>query len=289
MKNNKRVYQIGNLLLEYEGPDFEEKEYWSQFRYYGEGRPDVVYRVTSVDSLELPSVPCVHRGEYVDVYADEHTYIRVHYDDKKNQPLIIDTCATKQEEMQVHQVECLANVAENMNSRLVLLLMDLPGQMLQYKAVFLHASYVLYNGEAILFTAPKQVGKSTQAALWEQHRGATVVNGDRVILREVDGRWMAYGSPFSGTSRICQNMTAPLKCIVTLSQYTENKIRKTTTIEAFAALLDGCTYETWDKSQVNVVSDLAKELILQVPIYRLDCLPDEGAVEILQEVLENGC
>ena len=55
--------------------------------------------------------------------------------------------------------------------------------LIAHESIILHASYVNYNGKAILFTAPSGTGKSTQAALWEEYKGAEIVNGDRVIIQ----------------------------------------------------------------------------------------------------------
>ena len=41
-------------------------------------------------------------------------------------------------------------------------------KLLQRSAVILHASYIDWDGSAILFTGPSGTGKSTQAELWEQ-------------------------------------------------------------------------------------------------------------------------
>ena len=59
------------------------------------------------------------------------------------------------------------------------------------------ASFIRWQGRGILFSAPSGTGKSTQANLWVQHQGAEVINGDRAALRQVGGRWQAFGLPYA--------------------------------------------------------------------------------------------
>lgn len=170
-------------------------------------------------------------------------------------------------------------------SHLVMHLMDLPRYFPDFGGVFLHASYIISQGRAILFTAPKQTGKSTQAALWAKYRGAEIINGDRVLLRKSGNTWRAWGSPYCGSSKICRSADAPIGAVVLLGQAPENRVRPAAPREALAALLDGCSYDVWDHRQVETVLTLAGELVEQVPMVRLDCLPEESAVCALEEFL----
>lgn len=68
--------------------------------------------------------------------------------------------------------------------------------LIKRERVILHASAVLYEGFAYLFTAPSGGGKSTQARIWENHLHAEVMNGDKVILRGNNSKtypWLAGG------------------------------------------------------------------------------------------------
>ena len=105
---------------------------------------------------------------------------------------------------------------------MVMKIMNLPRQILLQDGVFIHCSFVVKNGTAILFSGNKQVGKSTQAELWRKYRNTLTANGDRAILRKIDGVWCACGSPYCGTSQICENITCPVETIVILSQGKEN-------------------------------------------------------------------
>ena len=73
--------------------------------------------------------------------------------------------------------ELAADAAPGLGSGLILRWLELPARLLARDALFLHASFVGLGERAILFTGPKQIGKSTQAELWRRCRGARVLNG----------------------------------------------------------------------------------------------------------------
>ena len=157
--------------------------------------------------------------------------------------------------------------------------------LLQQDRLLLHASFVKYNGNGILFSGPSGIGKSTQADLWKRTMGAEIVNGDRAALGLSDEGWTAWGTPYAGTSGICQNEKAPLLAIVVLRQAKENRICKLSPIEALRYLYPEVTIHQWDARFVEKVTYLLTNLISTVPVFFLECLPDESAVEILREKL----
>ena len=72
--------------------------------------------------------------------------------------------------------------------------------LLEHRAFQLHASVIDWQGQGILFSAPSGTGKSTQADLWQTHAGATILNGDRAVIRWLDSQYRVYGSPYAGSS-----------------------------------------------------------------------------------------
>ncbi len=148
-----------------------------------------------------------------------------------------------------------------------------------------HCSFIEWNGEAILFTAPSGVGKSTQAELWKKYRNAKVMNGDRAAVMIKNGQIMAEGIPFSGSSKYCKQCSVPVKAIVYLSQASENSVKELNGREAFFKLWEGITINTWDKKDVDTISKVVSGLVGQVPIYHLACTPDESAVLALESEL----
>lgn len=153
--------------------------------------------------------------------------------------------------------------------------------LLPFNTLLFHSSYISVNGEAVLFSAECGVGKSTQAELWRKYRGAEVINGDKAgVSIEKDGVY-AHGLPFCGTSGICKNKTLPLKAIVLLGQAPENKIRRVTGVEAIRSLSGNIYLDFLAPGETQKCVDILIELLNKVPVYRLDCTPDERAVETL--------
>ena len=157
--------------------------------------------------------------------------------------------------------------------------------LLQQERLLLHASFIKYKGNGILFSGPSGIGKSTQAELWKRTRGAKIINGDRVAVGFSNEAWTAWGIPYAGTSGICNNEDAPLGAIVVLRQAKENRIRQLRSVEAIQYLYPEVTIHQWDAKFVEKITELLAKLISSVPVFLLECLPDENAVATLQEQL----
>ena len=148
-----------------------------------------------------------------------------------------------------------------------------------------HCSFVDRNGKAILFTAPSGTGKSTQAELWKKLRGAEIINGDRAAVRLVDGKLMAEGIPFAGSSEYCKNRSLPVEAIVCLGQAPVTAIREIRGYEAFSKIWEGVSVNTWDREDMERVSEVVQCAAAGLPIFHLPCTPDESAVIALEEAL----
>ena len=152
--------------------------------------------------------------------------------------------------------------------------------------VILHCSYIDIGGKAILFTAPSGTGKSTQAELWKQLRSAEIINGDRAAMRFADGKTWAMGIPFAGSSPYCENRTMPLAAIVCLGQAKKTTIRRLTGFAAFRRVWEGCSVNSWDRADMEQASATVSKILNQVPVFALDCTPDESAVIALEQAMQ---
>lgn len=156
--------------------------------------------------------------------------------------------------------------------------------LLRHDAVLLHSSVVLYQEKSVLFSGPSGAGKSTQARLWQEYLGATVLNGDRTVIRKIGEDFFGGGSMWSGTSGIFRPDFAPIAGIFLVEQGTENRLERLG-FEAFKPLLTQTIVNSWDPAFMSQVTQLLAELMDRIPIYRLTCLPNAEAVELARDTL----
>lgn len=170
-------------------------------------------------------------------------------------------------------------------SRNICDILSLETLLLHYNGFILHSSFIRWQQQGILFSAPSGTGKSTQADLWVEYEGAEIINGDRAGLRLIDGVWQAYGLPYAGSSHIYRNENAPVAAVVVLRQAKENRIRRLRAAEAIRFLYPEVTAHHWDREFVDRILNLLMELTEAVPVYLLECLPDRGAVELVKDTI----
>ena len=151
--------------------------------------------------------------------------------------------------------------------------------------LLLHASYVDYNGNGIVFTGPSGIGKTTQAELWEKYRDAKIINGDKVFIRYVDDKFFAYGSPWKGSSQYGLNHKSELKGIVVLLQSEKNCIRKLNDIEATQLFLPHVFMPRWSEKCMHYLLSSLNLLLEKIPIWLLECNLEEDAINITENAI----
>lgn len=165
-------------------------------------------------------------------------------------------------------------------------LLALERRLIARDSLIFHCAYMVYQGEAILFSAPSETGKTTQANLWEKYRGSRTVNGDRALLGKRDGRWTAQGWPVCGTSEVCHNEEFPIRAVVMLSQAKENQAQQLPPGRSFPLLYSQITVNKWNMKDHLHAIDLIQELAEGVPVFHLGCTISEEAVDCLEEALK---
>ena len=149
--------------------------------------------------------------------------------------------------------------------------------------VLFHASTVSHEGKGYMFLGPSGTGKSTHASLWQRYvPGTALVNDDNPVVR--DGK--VYGSPWSGKTPCYRNVSYPLGGIVVLSQAPYNKIVRLSGLQAYATLVASISGKRWDERVADGLHQTENTLVATVPIWHLECLPDEKAAKLCKLRIE---
>ncbi len=163
-------------------------------------------------------------------------------------------------------------------------------QLLDFDGMMLHASAVVMDGRAYLFTAPCGTGKSTHTALWQRVFGDKVImlNDDKPALRKIDGTWYAYGTPWSGKFNKNVNMRAPIAGICLLARGEVNKIAPFGGIPAFTALMEQTSRTRNGGPNWAKIAAHLDTLLREVPVWRMECNMDPEAALLSHRVMSGG-
>ena len=161
-------------------------------------------------------------------------------------------------------------------------------QLLKFNGMMLHASAVVLDGKAYLFSAPCGTGKSTHTKLWLQVFGdrALILNDDKPALRFEDGAWYVYGTPWSGKHDISANVRVPLQGICFLHQAKENTIERMDAKSAYPTLLNQ-TYRRNDPEGMIKTLELVGQLA-KLSVYSLGCTISKEAVMLAYHTIVEG-
>ena len=152
--------------------------------------------------------------------------------------------------------------------------------------ISLHASAVFCGNRAFLFMGRSGTGKSTHAALWMKYvPGVELLNDDNPTLRMIQGKAYTYGTPWSGKTPCYKPLCFPLGGMVRLKQAPANRFYRQTEVDAFAAILPGCSVIRQDVALRSCLYDTLVQLAEQVPVGILECRPDKEAALMCHRAL----
>lgn len=151
---------------------------------------------------------------------------------------------------------------------------------------FLHASAVVYNEEAYLFSAPSGVGKSTHTALWlEKFSGSYILNDDKPIVFPKKDGISVWGTPFAGKTDLHVNREVRLRAICFLKKGKENSIARINEDRAIALLLNN-TYRPKSSEGMNLLLDMIGQVVDRTEIFEMSCTSEPIAAEISYKAMK---
>jgi len=149
-----------------------------------------------------------------------------------------------------------------------------------------HSSVIGYKDHGYMFLGKSGTGKSTHSSLWLRYiKGTELMNDDNPVVRIIGNEARVYGSPWSGKTPCYRNIDNPLGAIVLLSQAPYNRIERFFKLQAYAAIVPSISGKRWDKRIAEGLHETENWLVGNVPVYHLECLPDEAAAQLCCETV----
>ena len=280
-----RYYQFAGMKIAVSMPEelfFEKESKLTPFRCEGP-EADWTFRFEKTEKLPPPEGELVTQDASRMIYAGPEFCVR--YLDAYNGNWEKASARVEYRQRQAWVRLRRERFPDKAIAKYVLLCLGIEHLAARNHGCIFHCSCIEHNGRAILFTAPSGTGKSTQAELWKQYRGARIINGDRAAVRLAEGDLLAEGIPFAGSSQYCENESLPIEAIVYLDQAPVTTIRKLRGYEAFSRVWEGVSVDTWDREDLESVSYVVQKIAERIPVYHLPCTPDESAIVALEEAL----
>lgn len=158
--------------------------------------------------------------------------------------------------------------------------------LLKFDGFMLHSSAVAVDNKAYLFSAPSGTGKSTHTQLWCTLFGekAVIINDDKPAIRQVDGKILAYGTPWSGKSDLNVNVGIPLQGICVLSRSENNFIEPLDEGEAIFSILNQ-TIRPEDERYMDLLLGLLDKTLGCVKVWKMGCNISTEAAKMAYETM----
>ncbi len=154
-------------------------------------------------------------------------------------------------------------------------------KIIDYDGFLLHGVIVDVGGCGVAFLAKSGMGKSTHTALWQEVLGEkiTVVNGDKPLIRIIDGEIFAYGTPWAGKEKIQTNTRTKLSKICFIERAEENsctELSKSKVLEKLLAQI----YKPKSGLKMAATIGLVETVMKECQFYTIRCNKEIKAAQV---------
>ncbi len=142
-------------------------------------------------------------------------------------------------------------------------------------AFLLHASVITHKDRTIAFVADSGVGKTTHTRHWLTcFEDVTVINGDKPIIRFVDGVPYVYGTPWRGKEGMGCNMRMPLTDVCFIVRNETDFVSAPT--DTATSLLGQIIIPPTPDLAIKTL-DMADKLVKSCNVFQLNCTAEPSS------------
>ena len=194
-------------------------------------------------------------------------------------PVDLTVCATDEQiadEREMADAEYSAGYLES-----IVLYRNIAERLPEYSGAVFHGAVIAHGGRAYAVTARSGVGKTTHLRLWLREFGDKVhiLNGDKPILRIINGTVMAAGTPWRGKECYGINEMLPLSGIAFLERSSVNFCEPLTPSQAMIPFVSQL-YVPRNAANAARALALANKILSSTPLFRLGVNMDPEAAHV---------
>ncbi len=144
--------------------------------------------------------------------------------------------------------------------------------------ILVHACGVDDNGEGLVFLGSSGAGKSTVARLLQDEPGVMVFNDDKIIVREINNLFYAYGTPWHGEVDAFYPGKIRIGKLFFIEHSNGNYVKSLSPVDAATRMFVRCFPSFWDRERMNSTLLLIDRIVSNVQCYELGFVPDESVI-----------
>jgi len=151
-----------------------------------------------------------------------------------------------------------------------------------YSEVILHAAGFALDGKGYCFAGTSGAGKSTLTGLLGDTPGLTVLGEDQVILRQMEGQFWIFGTPWHVNPDRCSPLGVPLKRIYLLNKTGAEAVTPLPPAEGMRRLIPSAFIPFYRKNLIGGILETLSRLSEQVPSHELSYLLDSNIIDLIK-------
>ncbi|MCJ7580787.1 MAG: hypothetical protein MUP98_09680 [Candidatus Aminicenantes bacterium] len=146
--------------------------------------------------------------------------------------------------------------------------------------IMAHGLGIEDQGQGIAFMGQSGAGKSTMARLWEDVENVNILSDEHIIIRNIEGQFWLYGTPWPGMAAVASSKKVPLKKIYFIEHAPENRILDSAAPGNLMPLL---YLPFWDKKRLSHVLSFCHNLFDSIEWSKLGFVKDRSVVEFIRK------